>query len=149
MTALRGTRLERDEYFLQMAQLVSLRSTCARRAVGCVLVDEHFHVMATGYNGVARGVPHCITNPCAGAHAPSGQGLHLCKAIHAEVNALLQCHDIMRIHTLYCTASPCILCMPLIANTSVKRIVFREQYPHTESALFAAERDIEWIHKAS
>lgn len=48
-----------DEVFLQMAQLVAKRATCLRRSVGCVLVNERSHVIATGYNGVARGAAHC------------------------------------------------------------------------------------------
>lgn len=52
-------RPTKDEYFLQMATLVASRATCFRRAVGCVLVNERGHVLATGYNGVAAGQPHC------------------------------------------------------------------------------------------
>ena len=52
-------RPSKDEYFLRMAALVAERSTCLRRAVGCVLVDARGHVLATGYNGVAAGQPHC------------------------------------------------------------------------------------------
>lgn len=48
-----------DEYFINMAKLVASRSTCLRRAVGCVLVNSRNHVIATGYNGVAAGQPHC------------------------------------------------------------------------------------------
>jgi dCMP deaminase len=52
-------RPNRDEYFLRMAELVATRSTCLRRNVGCVLVNARGHVLATGYNGVAAGLPHC------------------------------------------------------------------------------------------
>lgn len=48
-----------DEYFLKMAQLVATRSTCLRRAVGCVMTNHRGHVLATGYNGVAAGAHHC------------------------------------------------------------------------------------------
>jgi dCMP deaminase len=48
-----------DAYFLALASLIATRSTCLRRSVGCVLVDERNHVLATGYNGVAPGRPHC------------------------------------------------------------------------------------------
>lgn len=47
------------EYFMSMAFLVARRSTCLRRQVGCILVDQRNHVLATGYNGVAAGLPHC------------------------------------------------------------------------------------------
>lgn len=132
-----------DEYFLAMATLVSLRATCRRRRVGCVLVDRHKHVLATGYNGVARGVTHCIDTACPGAGLPPGRGLDLCEAIHAEQNALLQCRDAKEIETAYVTASPCITCIKLFMNTGCKRIVFLEEYPH------AAARNLwkgEWIH---
>lgn len=129
-----------------MATLVAKRSTCARRAVGCVLTNSMGHVLATGYNGVARGRPHCIDTPCSGAEMPSGTGLHLCEAIHAEQNALIQCRNINEIDTAYVTASPCIQCMRLLTNTSVRRIVFIEEYPHAESRRLAAEAGIQWVH---
>lgn len=136
-------RAERDEYFLAMAALVSLRATCRRRRVGCVLVDVHRHVLATGYNGVARGRPHCLDEPCSGADLPSGMGLDQCQAIHAEQNAMLQCRDTQAIDTAYITVSPCVTCVKLLMNTGCKRIVFIENYTQL------AARDIwtgEWIH---
>ena len=56
-------RLEIDEYFLNMAKLAALRSTCKRRQVGCILVDSNNHVAATGYNGVPKGFKHCSRLP--------------------------------------------------------------------------------------
>lgn len=52
-------RPTKDDYFIQMAGLVSTRGTCIRRQVGCVLVNARGHVLATGYNGVAARQPHC------------------------------------------------------------------------------------------
>lgn len=52
-------RPSKDEYFMRVASLVASRATCLRRAVGCVLVSDRGHVLATGYNGVAAGMPHC------------------------------------------------------------------------------------------
>jgi len=123
------SRPSHDEYFLEMAKLAATRSTCARRQVGCVLVNKRNHVLATGYNGVAAGVPHCIETPCAGATAASGESLDLCQAIHAEANALLQCKDVFEIETVYCTASPCVHCTKLLMNTSARVLVFDEVYP--------------------
>lgn len=142
----RGSRPSIDEYFLRMASLVATRSTCIRRQVGCVLANVHNHVIATGYNGVCKGDTHCIASPCPGAFMPSGEGLHLCQAIHAEQNALIQCRDIDAIHTAYCTASPCVNCMRLLVGTGVQRIVFRQTYPHPEPLLMASARSIEWVH---
>ena len=123
-------RLSKDEYFSDMARLVSRRSTCKRRSVGCVLVNHLGHILATGYNGVPRGHSHCIDTPCAGANLPSGTGLDTCEAIHAEQNALLQCKDVMLIHTAYVTAMPCMTCTKLLLNTGCQRIVYVEPYPH-------------------
>ena len=121
-------RIPSEWYFLKMAHLVSERGTCARRKVGCILVNSKKHVIATGYNGVSSGQEHCIDNPCKGARLKSGQGLDLCEAIHAEQNALLQCKDVYDIDTVFCTLSPCIHCLKLLLNTSAKKIVFMEKY---------------------
>ena len=130
-------RLGIDDYFTNMATVVALRSTCARRAVGCVLVDEHNHVLATGYNGVARLRPHCIDVPCPGATCKTGQGLELCEAIHAEQNALLQCKDVFKIYAAYCTTAPCAHCVKLLSNTSCQEIVFIQSYEHARSDLWS------------
>jgi dCMP deaminase len=122
------SRPKTDEYFLAMAQLVSARATCRRRRVGCVLVNADKHVLATGYNGVARGSDHCLDDPCVAALLPQGQGLDQCLAIHAEQNALLQCANTQSIYTAYITVSPCITCTKLLLNTGCKRIVFIESY---------------------
>ena len=47
-----------DEYFMQMAELTAQRSTCLRRQVGAIIVKEK-HIIATGYNGAPKGLPHC------------------------------------------------------------------------------------------
>ena len=57
------SRLSNDEYFLEIANTVSQRGTCARRKVGCVLVDSANHIVATGYNGVPSGFIHCLDQP--------------------------------------------------------------------------------------
>lgn len=53
------TRLSRDAWGLQLAQVTAQRGTCCRRRVGAILTDSAGHVLATGYNGVAAGLPHC------------------------------------------------------------------------------------------
>lgn len=140
-------RPTRDRLFADMAKLVATRTTCARRAVGCVLVSEQGHVMSTGYNGVARGTTHCRSGiPCSGATAPSGQSLDSCRAIHAEQNALLQCNDVEDIYTAYITASPCVTCVKLLMNTGCQRIVFLEEYPHSDAEELWKSTGREWLH---
>ena len=138
-------RPSRDEWAIKLAQLTGERSTCCRRQVGCVLLNKKGHVLATGYNGVAAGLPHCnevvptghegthfdhLTHEerphaCAGATAESGTQLDACQAIHAEQNALLQCKDVYEIHAAYVTTSPCITCTKLLMNTGCEVIIFR------------------------
>lgn len=123
-------RLSRDEYFMQIAQVVSKRSTCARRAVGCVVLDANGRILSTGHNGVPPKYPHCTReDPCAGASCPSGTGLDLCKATHAEINALLFCPDVMKVERIYTTTSPCMGCAKAIAATSCKEVVYGTPYP--------------------
>lgn len=113
-----------------MALLVGTRGTCPRRQVGCVLVDQYGRTLATGYNGAARGQPHCSDeNPCPGRWAERGTGFDLCHALHAEQNALMFCRDVMEIETAYVTDAPCATCCKMLLNTSCWRIVFVRDYP--------------------
>lgn len=142
------TRQTRDEWAIALAKVTAQRSTCLRRSVGCVLLNNHGHVIATGYNGVAAGLTHCneskaesigssnltktvYPHACPGARSASGTNLDGCQAIHAEQNALLQCKDVHTIHTAYITTSPCVTCCKLLLNTSCSRIIYVEEYPHT------------------
>lgn len=163
-------RPEPDVYFLRMAKLVATRSTCLRRSVGCVLVNTRNHVLATGYNGVAAGMPHCNesdprgsadsdVNPilariirgrtylhaCPGAESVSGTELDACQAIHAEQNALLQCRDVHAIDVAYCTTEPCVTCAKLLLNTSCRRIVSAERYAHEAARELWMRSGREWI----
>lgn len=161
------SRISRVAWAMGVAQLTARRSTCLRRQVGCVLLNAQGHVLATGYNGVASGMPHCnervlgtqeasgieglaaraVTWPhaCPGADAPSGQNLDGCHAIHAEQNALLQCKDPYQIDACFVTASPCMTCTKLLLNTSCRTIVFAEQYPHSESEKLWLSAGRKWV----
>lgn len=159
------SRLDRDDWGLWIAAVTAERGTCLRRRVGCVLLNERGHVLSTGYNGVAAGVPHCnerlhvpidgglitvrFPYACDGADAPSGTGLERCDAIHAEANALLQCRDVWAIDTVCVTASPCRECVKLLTNTSARRVVFREVYPHADAEVIwkASLLGREWVHR--
>lgn len=146
-------RPDRDETWLAVAAELARRSTCLRRAVGCVLLDDLGQVLATGYNGRARGLPHCnepyieagftgtqYPQACAGAlradgkRWPSGKHLDACEAVHAEQNALLQCRDVRAVRTCYVTASPCVTCVKLLMQTGCTRIAFAARYAHDAAA---------------
>lgn len=143
-------RPSRDERGLRLAEVVSTGSTCYRRSVGCVLVDEKGRTLSTGYNGPPAGEAHCTDHPCAGAHLPSGTGLDVCEALHAEWNALIQLKDPDALHTAYITASPCVTCAKMLMNTGCRRIVFREAYPGAEVVQVRWERSgREWNQLAA
>ena len=122
----------KDEYFLQIANTVATRATCPRRKVGCVLVDSKQHIVATGYNGVPSGFTHCTDVPGEGAEYPSGTGLDICEAIHAEVNAFLKLRSDDEL-TAYVTIMPCFPCAKMMANSNITRLVAAEEYVHNQS----------------
>ena len=103
-----------DEYFMTLANQVATRTTCIRRGVGCVLVRDK-RILATGYNGAPTGLRHCGETGCLRQqlHVPSGQNHELCRALHAEQNALIQAARygiIVEGATLYVNTQPCVLC---------------------------------------
>jgi len=127
-------RISFDEYFMKMSELVSERATCLRRKVGAVIVKDK-SVVSTGYNGPPRGCPSCDEKGgCLREKlkVPSGQRHELCRAAHAEANALAQAAKLGNSTegaTLYCTTFPCSLCVKLIINSGIKEIVYVDGYP--------------------
>ena len=123
-----------DEYFMQMAELTAQRSTCLRRHVGAVIVKDR-HIVATGYNGAPRGIAHCDEKGgCLRQKlgVPSGQRHELCRALHAEQNAIIQAATLgqsIEGATIYVTNQPCVICAKMIINAGIKRIVVKEGYP--------------------
>ncbi len=117
--------MDKHEYFLTLATHVASRSTCPRKAVGCVLIDKNSNIKATGFNGVPRKFPHCNEEHCGGQAGD-------CLAVHAEQNALLQCADVHAIKAMYVTLSPCHTCAKLILNTSIKLVIYKEEYRCTK-----------------
>lgn len=127
-------RLSKDRYFVELAKVVAQRSTCLRRQVGCVLVDQHSHIIATGFNDVPAGAPHCYLTPCEGAYSKSGTDLHACNAIHAEQNALIQCTKPNSVVKAICTTAPCIVCTRMLLNLPrCVEILYLDEYPHEDS----------------
>ena len=123
-----------DEYFMEMAELTAQRSTCLRRHVGAVIVKDK-HIVATGYNGAPRGIAHCDEKGgCLRQKmgVPSGQRHELCRALHAEQNAIIQAATLgqsIENATIYITHQPCVICAKMIINAGIKRIVVKEGYP--------------------
>ena len=123
-----------DEYFMQMAELTAQRSTCLRRQVGAIIVKEK-HIIATGYNGAPKGLPHCEElGGCLREklEIPSGERHELCRALHAEQNAIIQAATLgqsIEGATIYITHQPCIICAKMIINAGISRIVIRRGYP--------------------
>lgn len=127
-------RISWDEYFMEMAKLAAKRSTCLRRQVGAVIVQDK-HVVATGYNGAPKGIPHCAE--MGGCYreknnVPSGERHELCRALHAEQNAIIQAATYAQGidgATIYITHQPCVICAKMIINAGIERIVVNEGYP--------------------
>ena len=134
MAYIEETRISWDEYFMQMAELTSQRSTCLRRHVGAVIVQNK-HVIATGYNGAPRGLKHCAEiGGCLREelNVPSGERHELCRALHAEQNAIIQAAVLGQSvdgGSIYITHQPCAICSKMIINAGISRIVVREGYP--------------------
>ena len=107
-------RLPWPEYFMRIAYMVSERSTCIRRRVGCVLVKDK-RILATGYNGAPSGVRHCLDIGCLRdkLHIPSGQRHEICRGTHAEQNSIIQAatHGVSILGCdVYCTTHPSLQC---------------------------------------
>lgn len=143
-------RISWDEYFMEMAILASKRSTCLRRMVGAVLVKDN-QVLATGYNGAPKGLENCCDiGNCLRKelNIPSGQRHELCRAIHAENNAITQCAVngvSCKGGTLYVTASPCSMCLKQIINAGIVKVIALELYPDELSKKLMAESNIEFV----
>jgi len=129
-----------DEYFLEIAQVVSKRSTCLRRRYGAVITKDNI-IVSTGYNGAPRGEVNCIdTGVCKREelHVPKGERYELCTAVHAEQNAIINGDPLkMKGATIYVagfnpdgsTASgqPCLLCRRMIKNAMIDKVVYLEK----------------------
>jgi dCMP deaminase len=131
-----------DEYFMDIARVVSSRATCDRKLVGAVIVRDKT-ILSTGYNGSIRGLPHCSE---VGHMMVDG---HCVATIHAETNAVLQAaKNGVGIDgaTVYVTASPCWSCFKMITNAGIKRIVYGEFYRDDRIFDVAARLGVELVH---
>ncbi|MBD3170770.1 MAG: cytidine deaminase [candidate division Zixibacteria bacterium] len=132
---------------MSMAELVSRRSTCLRRQVGAVIVKEK-RLLATGYNGAPSGLPHCLDIGCMREKlkVPSGERHELCRAIHAEQNALVQAASFgvsVRGAVIYSTTYPCSLCAKMLINAGITGIIVKDGYPDKMASEMLEQAGIE------
>lgn len=134
-------RPSKDESFMQIAESVSLRSTCLRRRYGAVIVSKDGRIVSTGYNGAPRHRENCIDiGRCLREELGVKPGTHyeICRAVHAEANAIINGNPLEIIGgTLYLCGTdaatnsttkyirPCAMCERLILNAQIARVVMR------------------------
>ncbi|MEE8329423.1 MAG: dCMP deaminase family protein [Thermodesulfovibrionia bacterium] len=126
-----------DSYFIEVAKVVSSRSTCLRRKYGAVIVKDKV-IISTGYNGAPRGVENCIdTQKCKRRelNIPSGERYELCEAVHAEQNAIINgSPERMKDAVIYIAGFeedgtladgvPCKLCDRMIRNAQIAEVIY-------------------------
>ena len=133
------SRKDKENYYLDIAEVVAERATCLRRKYGAIIVlnDE---IIATGYNGAPRGrkncqdMGKCIRDELA---IPRGERYELCRGVHAESNCIISAsrRDMIGA-TLYLSgidskteelldADPCFMCRRLIINAGIEEVVCR------------------------
>ena len=139
------TRPSKDEYYLTIAEAVSLRSTCLRRQYGAVLVKND-RIISTGYNGSARETLNCCdTGECfrERMNIPHGEHYELCRSVHAEMNAIINANvsdygDWQRDTVLYLAGFEngktildpeiCLMCKRVLRNAQIQEVVVRSTY---------------------
>lgn len=128
-----------DEYFMNIARMVALRSSCIKRKVAAVIVRDR-RIVSTGYNGTPRGTKNCNKGGCprCGSLGAPGDGLEACLCSHAEENAIVQAayHGVsIKGGTIYCTLSPCLICTKMIINSGLAEVVYNRAYAIEEAPL--------------
>ncbi len=134
-----GERISKVDTYLNCAEVFAYRSTCIKRKYGAVIVKDDV-VVSTGYNGAPRGFENCCDiNKCPRIerNMHQGDGYGICRAIHAEANALLNCSRTQTIGAdLYLTgvnpsdnsihkAKPCPLCARMIIQAGINKVYMR------------------------
>ena len=134
-------RIDKENYYLDIAETVLKRATCLRRCYGAIIVKND-EIVSTGYNGAPRGRRNCVDlNYCTreALNIPSGERYELCRSVHAEANAIISAarRDTLGA-TLYmvCVApetgalipgsTSCSMCRRLIINAGIRRVVIRD-----------------------
>lgn len=137
-------RRDKRNYYLDLAEMVSKRSTCLRRAYGSVIVKND-EVISTGYVGAPRGRQNCSDmGYCIRAqmNIPRGERYELCRSVHSEANAIISAsRDKMIDSTLYLTGVEpdgsyvansccCSMCKRMVINAGIKEVVIRDDKDH-------------------
>ena len=135
-----------DRTCMDLAYAVSEHATCLRRKVGAV-ISKDGRIIATGFNGAPEGVPHCTECIRDKLNVPSGQRHELSRAVHAEMNAIIQCalHGVSpEGATIYITVTPCSMCLKALINARIKRIVIdKDIYPDELTRQLLEDSNIE------
>lgn len=134
-------RVSKENYYLDIAQTVSERSTCLRKRYGAIIVKND-SIISTGYNGAPRGRANCSeigTCMREKLQIPRGERYELCRSVHSEANAIIAAsRENMLDSTLYmCCTDPydghvvggtnsCMMCKRLIINAGIKTVIIRE-----------------------
>lgn len=132
MSDVKTERPDWDEYFMEIAKVVAMRSNCSRRHVAAVIVKDK-RIISTGYNGTPRGIQNCNEGGCprCNSNAPSGTKLEECLCSHGEENAIVQAayHGIsIKDGVMYTTFSPCLMCAKMIINAGIREVIYNERY---------------------
>lgn len=148
-TEVLSSRPSREAVLIRMAELTSMRSTCSRLHVGCV-VSRDGRILVTGYNGAPSKMPHCDHTCTCNAPNTRFPSIHEkgCPAdypcevsVHAEVNVIAFAAKYgisLDESCLVTTASPCLACAQLIINAGINTVFYR--------AAFRDERGIALLH---
>lgn len=119
-------RLSWDEYFMNIAFLVSKRSSCKRLSVGCVIISNDNRIIASGYNGHLPGTSH--DNSII-------KDNHEQVINHAEANAICDIAKrgvISKDSIIYITHFPCINCFKLLVSSGIKKIKYYNNYKNDD-----------------
>lgn len=134
-------RIDKINYYLDIAEIVVERGTCLRRNFGAIIVKND-EIISTGYVGAPRGRKNCCDlGYCMREklNVPRGERYELCRSVHAEQNAIISASRRDMIDsTLYLVginykdktyvenANPCALCKRMIINSGIKEIIIRD-----------------------
>lgn len=134
-------RVSKTNYYLDIAQTVSERSTCLRKRYGAIIVKND-SIVSTGYNGAPRGRKNCNDMGfCQRENLgiPRGERYEMCRSVHAEANAIIAAsRENMIGSTLYMTCTDpkdgsivggvcsCMMCKKLVINAGIEKVIVRE-----------------------